>query len=262
MSALSCPPPVQPDALARPADAVTQQVQLAATVSHELRTPLSALRVHLEAALLYPGEIDPRDTIRQALVATDRLESIVDDVLRSARSRLDPVPGEPVDLARLVTEELALSGPIPVRVHANFEVWVRASRIQLIRVLGNLVNNASRHAGTRVTIDVRAVADQAVVTVSDDGPGIPPADRERVFERFTRLDDARRRDPSGSGLGLAISRDIAHAHHGTLRIEDSPVGARFVLRLPLLAAAEPRPRKRSLPTPWPRQKYLPEAKTG
>jgi signal transduction histidine kinase len=71
------------------------------------------------------------------------------------------------------------------------------------------------------------------VTVTDDGPGIAPQDRERVFERFIRLDDGRRRDPGGSGLGLAIARDIAHAHHATLRIEDSPRGARFVLRLPL-----------------------------
>ncbi|MFD1496299.1 ATP-binding protein, partial [Streptosporangium lutulentum] len=77
---------------------------------------------------------------------------------------------------------------------------------------------------------------QAVVAVVDDGAGVAPADRERVFERFTRLDDGRRRDSGGSGLGLAISRDIVHSHHGTLRIEDSPRGARFVLRLPLLDA--------------------------
>ena len=85
---------------------------------------------------------------------------------------------------------------------------------------------------------MEAVEGQAVVAVVDDGAGVAPADRERVFERFTRLADGRRRDAGGSGLGLAISRDIAEAHRGSLRIEDSPRGARFVLRLPLLHAEQ------------------------
>jgi signal transduction histidine kinase len=101
-------------------------------------------------------------------------------------------------------------------------------------VLDNLLDNAQRHADTRVEVAVEPVDGQAVVAVVDDGVGIAPPDRERVFERFTRLEDGRRRDSRGSGLGLAISRDIVHAHHGTLRVEDSPRGARFVLRLPLL----------------------------
>ncbi|GAA0439570.1 hypothetical protein Acor_13850 [Acrocarpospora corrugata] len=232
MNAAGCPSRVSPSVAAA----------VVATVSHDLRSPLSALRIQLEEALRYPAEIDPHDTILRALAATDRLEAVVADALRSAQPRRDPTPGEPMDLASLITDELTRSGRVPVRIRMPYEVWVRASQIKLFRVLGNLVDNAQRHADALVTVDIRAVGAQAVVTVSDDGPGIAPADRERVFERFTRLDDARRRDPSGSGLGLAISREIAHAHHGTLRVEDSPRGTRFVLRLPLLDTGEPRPR--------------------
>jgi signal transduction histidine kinase len=106
--------------------------------------------------------------------------------------------------------------------------------MQLIRVLDNLLANAQRHAETAVDVTVERDGDEVVVAVADDGPGIAPADRERIFERFVRLDDSRRRDPGGSGLGLAISRDIAHAHNGSLKVEDSPQGARFGLRLPLV----------------------------
>jgi signal transduction histidine kinase len=221
--------------LGRLEEAVRQQRQFAATTSHELRTPLTGLRTGLEEALLYPADIDPRDAIRGALSVTGRLETIVDDLLLLARLRcVDPAPPEPIDLGALVMEETAQTRGLPVFVHTVGDVWVRGSRIQLIRVVGNLLSNARRHADTSVRIQVESADGHAVVAVSDDGLGIAPADRERVFERFTRLDDGRRRDSTGSGLGLAISRDIVHAHHGTLRIEDSPRGARFVLRLPLL----------------------------
>ncbi|MCW2882335.1 MAG: hypothetical protein JWQ95_6435, partial [Sphaerisporangium sp.] len=196
----------------------------------------TGLRTRLEEALLYPGDVDPHETIHEALSVTDRLEAIVDDLLVLARLRSgDPAAHEPVDLGALVTEEAAAqAGGVPVHVHADGDVKIQGNRIQLIRVIDNLLANARRHAGTRVEITAERADGQAVVTVTDDGDGIAPQDRERVFERFVRLDDGRRREPGGSGLGLAISRDIAHAHHGTLRIEDAPRGARFVLRLPLM----------------------------
>jgi signal transduction histidine kinase len=223
--------------LARLEDAVRQQRQFASTASHELRTPITGLRVQLEEALLYPHDIDPHQIIRGALSTTGRLEAIIEDLLLAARLRAaDPAPHEPIDLGALVTREAALFHATPVRVHAAPGVGVCGSRIQLIRVLGNLLGNAQRHADTSVEVFVESSGGQAIVAVVDDGTGIAPADRGRVFERFTRLDDGRRRDPGGSGLGLAVSRDIARAHHGTLRVEDSPRGARFVLRLPLLDA--------------------------
>ncbi|MBC6459598.1 ATP-binding protein [Actinomadura sp. HBU206391] len=221
--------------LARLEAAVEQQRQFASDTSHELRSPLSGLRTRLEEAVLYPDDVDPHDTIRAALSATDRLEAITSDLLILARLRAtDPAPPEPIDLGALVREEIdsRVQG-MPVRVEQATAVWVMGSRIQLIRVLDNLLDNAHRHAESAVEVTVEPVDGQAVVTVTDDGAGIASRDRERVFERFTRLADGRRRDPGGSGLGLAISRDITHAHHGTLKAEDSPHGARFVLRLPL-----------------------------
>ncbi|GAA4192657.1 HAMP domain-containing sensor histidine kinase [Streptosporangium oxazolinicum] len=220
--------------LARLEEAVEQQRRFASTASHELRTPIAGLRVQLEEALLYPDDTDLRETVRGALTASGRLEAIVNDLLQLARLRAaDPAPQELIDLGALVTEEAAQGTGIPVRVHVAARVWVHGSRIQLIRVVGNLLSNARRHADSRVEVSVGFEDGKAVVAVVDDGAGIAPADRERVFERFTRLDDGRLRDSGGSGLGLAISRDIAHAHQGTLLIEDSPRGARFVLRLPL-----------------------------
>ncbi len=220
--------------LARLEEAVEQQRRFASTASHELRTPIAGLRVQLEEALLYPDDVDPRDTIRSALTASGRLEAIVNDLLQLARLRApDPAPKELIDLGALVTEEAAQGTGMPVRVQVTARVTVRGSRIQLIRVVNNLLSNARRHADSRVEVSVGFADGKAVVAVVDDGAGIAPADRERVFERFTRLDDGRLRDSGGSGLGLAISRDIAHAHQGTLLIEDSPRGARFVLRLPL-----------------------------
>ncbi|TQS31284.1 HAMP domain-containing histidine kinase [Microbispora sp. KK1-11] len=214
---------------------VERERQFASTTSHELRTPIAGLRARLEEALLYPDDVDPRDTIQGALRATGRLEEIVDDLLLLTRLRgADAAPPELIELGALVTEEVSALGPgVPVRVRAVGDVRVRGSRIQLARVIGNLLSNGRRHAAGAVTVTVDSAGGQALVAVTDDGAGVPPADRERVFERFVRLDEARRRDAGGSGLGLAISRDIAHAHKGTLRIEDSPVGARFVLTLPL-----------------------------
>lgn len=112
-------------------------------------------------------------------------------------------------------------------------VDLRGSRNQVCRVLGNLLDNAARHAHDRVEVTLRTIPDWAVLQVTDDGSGIPPADRDRVFERFVRLDDSRARDDGGAGLGLAIARDIATRHGGTLTIGDAPGGgALFELRLP------------------------------
>ncbi|GII52346.1 two-component sensor histidine kinase [Planotetraspora thailandica] len=223
--------------------AVKQQRRFASDASHELRTPIAGLRLSLEDAIEHPEDVDAMETLRTALSTTDRLEAIVRDLLVLARMRAgDPAPPESIDLAALAKE--VSTGPIdtvPVHVHGSGDVRVSGSRIQLSRLLSNLLDNARRHAHTTVEVGVESVNGQAIVTVTDDGAGIAPKDRERVFGRFARLEDGRRLDPGGSGLGLAISREIAEAHGGTLRAEDSPRGARFVLRLRALDGPGRRP---------------------
>ncbi|RCG20973.1 HAMP domain-containing protein [Sphaerisporangium album] len=223
------------ETLARLELAVEQQRHFASVVSHELRSPVAGLHTQLEEALMYPGSVEPKETYRAALSTTQRLQAIIDDVLTLARVRTTaPAAPEVIDLNQLVREEVAarVHGP-PVHTHTSGDLRIMGNRIQIIGVLNNLLVNAQRHAAARVEVTTSRSGDEAVLTVTDDGDGIAPEDRQRVFEPFVRLDDGRRLDPGGSGLGLAICRAIAGAHHGSLHIADSPRGARFVLRLPL-----------------------------
>ncbi|GAA3096839.1 sensor histidine kinase [Streptosporangium carneum] len=217
--------------------AVEHQRRFAADASHELRTPLTGLRTKLELALVDPEAEDPVATIRSVLDDADRLQAIVNDLLLLAR--LDAgvsTEDEPIDLAELVAGEV---GRRPsrheIRTHLTPDVMVRGDRLQLCRLLTNLLANADRHAANKVAIRVDREGNDAVVEISDDGLGIPTEERERIFQRFTRLDSARSRDAGGTGLGLPIARDIASAHRGILYATDSAngPGARLVLRLPL-----------------------------
>ncbi|MFC7647232.1 sensor histidine kinase [Streptosporangium lutulentum] len=176
-----------------------------------------------------------RSGASRGAVGDRRLEAIVNDLLLLARLRVaDPVR-ERIDLGKLVTEEAsAQANGVPVYVRAAPGVCVYGSQIRLIRVVNNLLSNARRTPTPASRSPSTPPTARPSWRWSTTAPASRLADRERVFERFTRLGDGRRRDSGGSGLGLAISRDIAEAHHGTLRIEDSPRGARFVLRLPLL----------------------------
>ncbi|TDB87442.1 HAMP domain-containing sensor histidine kinase [Actinomadura sp. 7K534] len=218
--------------------AVARQRGFVTDVSHELRSPLAALRMELELALSAPDDTAPQETMQAILDNTDRLTAVVDDLLALARLEADRnFEREPVDLTELTDQEV-LTRPrrTQVTVLSEGSVTVRGGRNELARLLRNLIDNADRHAAREVTVVVRPEPPAtAVVEVIDDGNGIPPEHRERVFERFTRLAQGRHRDAGGTGLGLAISRDIAEAHRGTLVLTDRPdgqPGARFVLRLP------------------------------
>lgn len=226
------------DTLDRLERADTRQRQFTADASHELRNPLAAVRSRLEVALAM--DRPDRESVEAALADTERLQRIAADLLLLAR--LDGGPGprrEPVDLALLAAEDVARrSCPrVALRLVAPAPVPTAGDPARLERALANLVDNALRYA--RAEVVVRASADQgagggwAVLEVTDDGPGIPEADRDRVFERFVRLDADRGRASGGTGLGLAIAREIARAHGGEARALPSPGGgARLVLRIP------------------------------
>lgn len=213
-----------------------RQRQFIADASHELRSPITVLRTQLEVALaVRDPELWP-ELIGGALEDIERLQHLAADLLLLARiDAAQPVAAVPLDLTALVREavEGRLGDRVPVGVDLEADVEVTASALWLGRVVTNLVDNAQRYADRSVGVTLRTTARGAVLEVVDDGPGIPAADRERIFERFTRLDDSRSRDHGGAGLGLAIARDLSTHHGGTLTAEDCAGGARLVLRLPL-----------------------------
>ena len=187
----------------------------------------------------------PPPQAADVLASVERQEAIVTDLL--TLTRLDtgqPLHPQRTDLSALVAAELRRREATD-RIHIIGKLARRVvldcDRLLIDRLLANLLDNAQRHADSRVevTLDVdRPPGEQAaaVLTVADDGDGIPPDQHEEIFERFTRLDSSRERDPNGTGLGLPISRDIASAHHGTLTVDSRPGhGARFTTRLPLAA---------------------------
>ncbi|MFF3781430.1 ATP-binding protein [Streptomyces sp. NPDC001933] len=214
---------------------VDRQRRFVADASHELRSPIASLRTQLEVGAAHPELLD----LPGAVADTVRLQALAADLLLLARLDAGERPGRTVvDLGALVREEVSqrtgdrIAVTVSVPDSGPFEV--AGSRGQLARVIGNLLDNAERHARSAVTVSVRAAErGGVVVAVTDDGAGVPPDERERIFERFVRLDDARTRDDGGAGLGLAIARDVAVRHGGRLTVDGAREGgARFELRLP------------------------------
>ncbi|GGV42388.1 two-component sensor histidine kinase [Actinomadura cremea] len=215
-------------------DSVARQRAFVADASHELRSPIASLRTQLEVAAAHPELLDVEGVVDDVV----RLQHLAADLLLLARIDAgERPPARPVRLAELVREELdrrAAGDRVPVRASVADDPRVTGVPGRLSRVLGNLLDNAERHADRAVRLTVGREGRDAVLRVADDGPGVPAADRERVFERFVRLDDARSRDEGGAGLGLAIARDLVAAHGGTLTVRDAPEGgALFEVRLPV-----------------------------
>jgi signal transduction histidine kinase len=212
-----------------------RQREFVADASHELRSPLSAFRAQLEVALAHPADADWEATAIALMADSDRMERIVGDLLYLART--DALPPEPsatlVDLDDIVLDEVNR-----MRAHARVQIDtaqvsaapVRGSGEELRRLIRNLLDNAVRHAESSVRVELVTVGDEVVLAVEDDGPGVPPDQRTRIFERFVRLDAARSPD-GGTGLGLAIVHAIAARHSGAVSLEASTAGARLVVRL-------------------------------
>lgn len=221
--------------------AVDRQRRFVADASHELRSPIASLRTQLEVGSAHPQLLDVPGAVKD----TERLQHLAADLLLLARLDAGERPAQGlVDLGELAREEAGRRPGYgtPVSVHADPELQVAGSRGQLSRVIANLLDNAQRHVRAEVIVRVRRQGDRAVLTVADDGSGVPAAERDRIFERFVRLDDARARDDGGAGLGLAIARDVARRHGGTLAATEAPTGgALFELRLPAATVPPRRP---------------------
>ncbi|AWN32334.1 HAMP domain-containing sensor histidine kinase [Streptomyces sp. NEAU-S7GS2] len=217
------------ETLAALESSVERQRRFVADASHELRSPIASLRTQLEVGVAHPELLD----VPGAVEDTVRLQRLAADLLLLARLDAGERPADArVDLAAMVREESSqrVADRIPVRAGELASAEVAGSRGQLGRVLGNLLDNAQRHAVSSVRVAVVREGEWAVLRVEDDGPGVPESERERIFERFVRLDDARARDDGGAGLGLAIARDVAVRHGGSLAVR---TGSVFELRLPV-----------------------------
>lgn len=214
----------------------TAQRRFVSDASHELRSPLATIRQHAELAQLHPETTSVGDLAEVVHDEGLRMQELVDALLLLAR--LDEravLRRDDVDLDDLALAEVRRLRAGGTAVEAS---GIRAARVRgdarlLGQLMRNLVDNAARHARAAVAIGVAARDGHVTLTVDDDGTGVAPQERDRIFERFVRLDEARTRDAGGSGLGLSIVRAIAEAEGGTVRVGESPLGgARFTVVLP------------------------------
>ena len=210
------------------------QQRFVADASHELRSPIAAIRQHTEVAQAHPGRTTVDELATTVLAEDLRMQCLVDDLLLLARS--DEAGSElrstPVDLDDLVLAEarrLRSATSLTIDTTAVSAGQIHGDEAALARMIHNLADNAARHARSGIGFGLCESDGAVVLTVSDDGPGIPPGDRARVFDRFVRLSTARSRDTGGTGLGLAIVADVVRRHHGTIRITGP---ATFETRLP------------------------------
>jgi len=229
--------------LARVDASAQRQRRLVADVSHDLQGPLAAQRLSVELALASEGAMNV-DVLRDdVLGATSEMERLVSDLLMLAvADEGPPLHLAPVDLDALVLEEAARAGQTAIAIDTSKVSAgpVLGSPDELRRIVRNLLDNAVTHARSRVELRVVAEEGQVRLDVVDDGPGVPDAERERVFERFHRGDPARTRGAPGTGLGLAIARGLAERAGGSIElVDESAPGAVFRLRLPILGPVTP-----------------------
>jgi signal transduction histidine kinase len=214
------------------------QRRFVADASHELRSPLATIHANADLLEAAPLPNTSARSVDRIHTETVRMAKLVDDLLLLARVddqglrlRKDDVDLD--DLVYAERDRVVVENPA-LRVEGGVEpVRVTGDPDQLHRVLRNLVDNAVRHARNSVTISLTSAGGEGQVLVGNDGPPIAAADRDKIFDRFVRLDDSRSRQGGGAGLGLPIARDIVLAHGGTLDVEDLADGAALRIRLPI-----------------------------
>lgn len=213
-----------------------QQQSFVSDASHELRSPIATLRQSAEVAAAHPDAFEPGELVEIVGSESLRMQRLVEQLLTLTRAEEHgPGASSDIDLDDLALTEAArvrrqglqvdTSGVRPVRLQGAPTAWSQVVR--------NLVDNAARHAATTIRLTVEHDDRRARLVVSDDGSGVPEPDRERIFDRFVRLDEARSRDAGGSGLGLAIVRDLVRAQGGRVHVTTSDLGgAAFVVEVP------------------------------
>ncbi len=230
------------DMLARLDDSSRKQRRFVADASHELRSPLAAIRTSLEVGLAHPDTAPWRVIAERAMRQSGRLEDLIEQLLLLAKAdeRQLTAHRQPVDVSALLQQVAAdtSSRGIDIVVDAPADVVATIGNADhLRRLFANVTENAARYARTRIVITARTETDCVRVDIDDDGPGIGEADRERVFDRFVRLDNSRGRSSGTTGLGLAIAREITTAHSGHIAITKSPSGGtRVTATLPSIDA--------------------------
>ncbi len=225
------------DMLARLEGSATKQRRFVADASHELRSPLAAIRTTLEVGLAHPDTAPWPIIAQRASSQSGRLEELIQQLLLLAKADEHTLTGrrQEIDLCKMLHEirdELP-AHPLDISVTTSPDTVTRGNPEHLRRVLRNVIDNAVRYAKTTISIHTVAQEQTITITVDDDGPGVPDADRERVFDRFVRLDTSRGRGSGTTGLGLAIAREIARAHDATMSMSRSAAGgARVTICLP------------------------------
>jgi signal transduction histidine kinase len=228
------------DMLTRLDDSARRQQRFVADASHELRSPLAAIRTTLEVGLAHPDQAPWPVIADRAVRQAGRLEGLIQQLLLLAKAdeRLLAAQRQPVDLGQLLCDiRVSL---VPHRADLDLDlspgVVTEGNPDHLERLFRNVIENALRFARTRVVVRAAGSATAVRVEIVDDGPGIPPAERERIFDRFVRLDSSRERGSGSTGLGLAIASEIATAHGGHITAADHDgEGARIVITLPRAA---------------------------
>ncbi|WP_432937128.1 sensor histidine kinase [Kribbella sp. CA-253562] len=220
-------------------DSADRQRRFVADTAHELRSPIASLRTQLETARDSKRPVHWDQVSADLLDETVRMQMLAEQLLLLARADAGTLGRTRTavdldDVVDLVSARLVVDPAIRLDTRAVGPVQVFGDPMLLEQAARNLIDNAVAHADRQVRVGVTVTDAEAVLTVDDDGPGIPPERRQEIFERFTRLDAARDRDHGGAGLGLSIVADITRAHDGRIDVGDSPLGgARFQLRLPI-----------------------------